>query len=91
MVFEAFLAYLAASVLVSAALHYGAKLYVVPGTWSFVSKCVVGYLGAFWGQQFFGNWGPAFGGVHFVPALLGAAALLIVLIDLVKIWLERSS
>ncbi|KYG28959.1 hypothetical protein [Bacillus gaemokensis] len=32
---------------------------------------IAGLLGAWLGGKLFGVWGPAFGGIHIVPALLG--------------------
>lgn len=88
--FEGFLALLVISVVVSGILHYGVKFYVTAGTWSFVAKCVVGYVGAMFGAYFFGSWGYSFGGVSIIPAILGAAAILIVVIDVAKIWVGRT-
>jgi len=88
--FEGFLALLVISVIVSGILHYGVKFYVTTGTWSFVAKCVVGYVGAMFGAYFFGSWGYSFGGVSIIPAILGSAAILIVIIDVAKIWVGRT-
>ena len=88
--FEGFLTLLGISVVVSGILHYGVKFYVTAGTWSFIAKCVVGYAGAMLGAYFFGNWGPSYGGVDIIPAALGSAALLILLIDVVKIWVGQA-
>ncbi len=88
--FEGFLTLLVISVVVSAVLHYGLKFYVTAGTWSFVAKCVVGYVGAILGAYFFGSWGPSFGGVNIIPAILGSAAMLIIVIDVAKIWVGRT-
>ena len=71
-------------------LHYGVKYYVTAGTWSFVSKCVIGYVGALLGATFFGSWGPGYGDVHIIPAILGSAALLIFVIDVLKILAGRT-
>ena len=48
--FVSFVILLIISVVVSAALHYGAKYYVTPGVWSFGSKVVVGWIGAWLGS-----------------------------------------
>ena len=42
------------------------------------------------GAYFFGSWGYSFGGVSIIPAILGSAAMLIILIDVVKIWVGRT-
>ena len=82
-----FLILLAISVAVSGVLHYGLEYYVTPGNWSFVSKVVVGYVGAWIGSPVFGNWPHRYPQLHygeiwFIPAILGAVALIIVAVDL---------
>ena len=86
MSFFSFLALLLVSVIVSAILHYGFKYYVTPGPWSFCSKVIVGWIGAWFGSPVFGRWfaGLQYEEVYFIPAILGSAALLIVAIDLTK-------
>ncbi len=88
--FEGFLTLLVISVVVSGILHYGVKYYVTAGTWSFVAKCVVGYVVAMFGAYFFGSWGYSFGGVSIFPAILGSAAMVIFVIDIVKILARRT-
>jgi uncharacterized membrane protein YeaQ/YmgE (transglycosylase-associated protein family) len=85
--FISFLILLVISVVVSGILHYGLKYYVTPGLWSFCSKVVVGWVGAWIGSSVIGNWPhriPAlsYGDIWFIPAILGAAGLLIVAVDL---------
>ena len=75
------------SVVVSAVLHYGAKYYVTPGVWSFCSKVVVGWIGAWLGSPVFGYWPHSIpylqhGNVWFIPAILGALASIIVAVDI---------
>lgn len=87
--FLSFLILLAISVAVSAALHYGFKYYVTPGPWSFASKVVLGWIGAWIGTPVLGAWPRGFSFLHFesiyiIPAILGALALLIVAVDLGK-------
>jgi uncharacterized membrane protein YeaQ/YmgE (transglycosylase-associated protein family) len=84
-----FLILLVISVVVSAILHYGLKYYVTPGHWSFASKVVVGWIGAWLGSPVFGYWPhqvPALGhgSVWYIPAILGSLAVLVVAVDLVK-------
>jgi len=84
-----FIILLVISVIVSAILHYGVKFYVVPGHWSFVSKVIVGYYGAWWGTAVFGRWpgGLSYGGdIYYIPAILGAAALVIFAVDVGKMF-----
>ncbi len=87
--FISFLILLVISVVVSAILHYGFEYYVTPGLWSFCSKVVVGWIGAWLGSPVLGYWPHQFpwlhhGEVWFVPAILGSAALLLVAVDLAK-------
>ena len=56
MEFVSFIILLAISVVVSAVLHYGLKYYVNPGLWSFCSKVVVGWTGAWLGSPVLGHW-----------------------------------
>lgn len=80
-----FLALLVISIVVAAILHYGLKFYVRAGLTSFISKVIIGYIGASWfGSSMFGQWGPSNGAVYYVPAVLGAAALLVLVVDIVK-------
>lgn len=88
--FESFLTLLVISVVVSGILHYSVKLYVTAGTWSFVAKCVVGYVGALSGAYFFGSWGYSYAGISVFPAILGSAATVIIVIDVVKILARRN-
>ena len=84
--FVSFLILLVVSVVVSGVLHYGCKYYATPGVWSFLSKIVVGWIGAWLGSPVFGAWWPGinYGDLYFVPAILGCFALLIVAVDVVK-------
>ncbi|MFI5400304.1 MAG: hypothetical protein ACHQZQ_04530 [SAR324 cluster bacterium] len=77
--FPSFLILLVISIVVSAILHYGLKYYVSPGIWSFCSKIVVGWVGAWLGSPVLGNWWPGlnYGNVYYIPAILGSLALLI--------------
>ena len=79
-----FLVLLIISIVVSGVLHYGLKFYLRAGTSSFISKVIIGYLGAWWGGSVFGSWGPSYDGVYYVPAILGSAALLVLVVDVVK-------
>jgi uncharacterized membrane protein YeaQ/YmgE (transglycosylase-associated protein family) len=84
--FVSFLILLIISVAVSGILHFGLKFYVVPGMSSFCSKVVVGWVGAWLGSPVFGYWphripGLQHGDIWYIPAILGALALLVVAID----------
>ena len=82
--FGNFLVLLIISVVVAGLLHYGLKYYIRPGTSSFLSKVIIGFIGASFGSSVFGSWGPSNGAVDFVPAALGSAALLVLVVDIVK-------
>ena len=86
MSFGSFLVLLIVSIVVSAVLHYGFKFYVRAGTSSFVSKVVIGWIGAWLGSPVFGHWwdGMSYGEVYYIPAILGSAALLVLVVDVVK-------
>ncbi len=88
--FTGFLTLLIIAVVVSAILHYGVKFYVTEGLWSFISKSVVGYVGALIAPTFFGNWGTSYGGVAVIPAILGSAALIILVVDVAKVLTGKS-
>jgi uncharacterized membrane protein YeaQ/YmgE (transglycosylase-associated protein family) len=87
--FLSFLILLVISVVVSAVLHYGCKYYVTPGPWSFASKVVVGWIGAWIGTPVLGTWPRGFPylrfeSIYIIPAILGALGLLVVAIDVAK-------
>jgi uncharacterized membrane protein YeaQ/YmgE (transglycosylase-associated protein family) len=87
--FISFLILLVISLAVSGILHYGCEYYVTPGHWSFGSKVVVGWIGAWLGSPVLGNWPHRFpilqhNDVWFIPAVLGALGLLVVAVDLAK-------
>ena len=83
--FISFLILLVISIVVSAILHYGLKLYVRPGFVSFVSKVIFGWVGAWLGSSVFGYWfaGWVYEKIYIIPAILGSFALLILMVDLV--------
>ncbi len=86
-----FLILLVISVVVSAILHYVCDYYATPGLWSFCSKIVVGWIGAWLGTPVLGHWlpglsyGPAGMEIFYIPAILGSLALLIVVVDVAKL------
>jgi uncharacterized membrane protein YeaQ/YmgE (transglycosylase-associated protein family) len=84
--FTSFLILLIISIVVCAILHHGCKYNVSEGSWSFCSKIIVGWIGAWQGTPVFGNWldGLAYGQIYYIPAILGSAALVILAVDLVK-------
>jgi uncharacterized membrane protein YeaQ/YmgE (transglycosylase-associated protein family) len=83
--FMSFLILLIISVVVCAILHFGLKYYVVPGVWSFLSKVVIGWVGAWLGTPVFGKWWASlsYEGIFIVPAILGCFALVIFAVDFV--------
>lgn len=85
--FVSFLILLVISVVVSGILHFGFKYYVNAGMWSYCSKIVVGWVGAWLGSPVLGHWWPgvAYDSVYIIPAILGSLGLLVVAIDLARI------
>lgn len=70
---------------VSAVMHYGLNYYVAPGLGSFLSKVVIGWVGALFGTRMLGNWfGLNHGDIYYVPALLGCIAMLVFAVDFAK-------
>ena len=87
--FISFLILLIISGVVSAVLHYGFEYYVTPGHWSFASKVVVGWIGAWLGSPVLGHWphripNLQYGEVYYIPAALGAAAIILVAVDIAQ-------
>lgn len=84
--FVSFLILLVIGVIVAAVAHYAAGYYVVAGVGSFLSKVVIGWLGAWLGSPVFGHWfaGLSYGDVYFIPAILGSIALVIVVVDVAR-------
>ena len=84
--FVSFLVLLIISVVLAAILHYGLKFYIVPGTASFLSKVVIGWIGAWFGSPVFGHWWEPLNcnQVYIIPAILGALAILVLAVDGVK-------
>ncbi len=81
-----FLILLVIAVVVAAILHYGLRFYVIAGTSSFLSKVVIGWLGAWLGSPVFGHWieGLRYESVYYIPALLGSLALVLLAVDVTK-------
>jgi len=84
--FMSFFVLLIISVVVCGILHFGLKYYVVPGVWSYLSKVVIGWVGARLGTPVFGKWweGLNYGEVYLVPAILGCLLLVIFAVDFVQ-------
>ena len=87
---------LSISVVESAVLHYHFEYYVTPGHWSFGSKVVVGWTGASaQAHQSLGIGQKNTGSLHYedvwyIPAILGALALIIVAVDVATMAMMRS-
>ena len=84
--FISFLILLIISVVLSGILHFVFKYYIVPGWWSFLSKVLIGWIGAWLGSPVFGYWwqGLNYKQVYIVPAILGCLLLLICAVDCIK-------
>ncbi len=86
MSFLEFIILLVIAIIVAAIYHYGVKYYVTPGIGSFISKIIIGWIGAWLGTPVFGHWfdGLVFENVYFIPAILGSLAFTLIMVDLVK-------
>ena len=84
--FISFLILLIISIVVSGALHFGLKYYIMPGWGSYVSKVIIGWFGAWLGSPVFGYWwqGLNYKDVYIVPAILGSLALVAFAVDVIK-------
>ncbi len=82
--FVGFLILLLISVVVSLILHYFLKVRVRTGLVSFFGTVVWGWIGAWLGSPVLGHWAFSYQEVYIIPAILGSAALLVLMIDLVK-------
>lgn len=84
--FISFLILLIISIVVSAILHFVFRYYVTPDVWSFLSKIVVGWIGAWLGSPVLGYWWDPirYHSVYIIPAIVGSFALLILAIDVMK-------
>ena len=84
--FGFFLVNLLIALVVATVLHFALEVRVRGGTLSYLSSLVLAWLGAWLGPPVFGNWFPGLetAGVHWIPALLGSCALLILAVDAVK-------
>jgi len=84
--FISFLILLIISLVVSGILHFGIKYYIVSGWWSYLSKVLIGWFGAWLGSPVFGYWweGVNYKQVYIIPAILGCLLLLIFAVDSTK-------
>jgi len=84
--FTSFLILLLISVVISWVLHYALKYYIIPGSASYFSKVVIGWVGAWLGSPVFGHWweGLNYMEVYIVPAVLGSLLLIIFAVDIIK-------
>jgi uncharacterized membrane protein YeaQ/YmgE (transglycosylase-associated protein family) len=84
--FISFLILLIISIVVSGVLHFLFKYYITPGWWSYLSKVLIGWVGAWLGSPVFGHWWQSlsYKEVYIVPAILGSLLLLIFVVDIVK-------
>ena len=89
--FISFLILLIIAAVVAAVLHYGLKYYLIPGLGSYLSKVVIGWIGAWLGSPVFGNWfeGVCYGEVYIIPAVLGSLALLVLIVDAGKTFVGK--
>jgi uncharacterized membrane protein YeaQ/YmgE (transglycosylase-associated protein family) len=84
--FISFLILLIISVVVSAVLHFILKFYIIPGWRSYLSKVCIGWVGAWLGSPVLGYWWLNYQQVYIVPAILGALAILVLAVAIIKTW-----
>ncbi len=84
--FISFIILLIISIVVSGVLHFVLKLYIKPGWWSYASKVLVGWVGAWLGSPVFGYWwqGLNYKEVYIIPAILGSLAIVVFAVDIIK-------
>jgi uncharacterized membrane protein YeaQ/YmgE (transglycosylase-associated protein family) len=84
--FISFIILLIISIVVAGILHFAFKFYIMPGWMSFISKVVIGWVGAWLGSPVFGHWwdGLNYKEVYIVPAILGSLSILIFAVDFMK-------
>jgi uncharacterized membrane protein YeaQ/YmgE (transglycosylase-associated protein family) len=84
--FVSFIILLIISIVVSGILHFVFKYYIIPGWWSYLSKILIGWFGAWLGSPIFGYWweGLNYKEVYIVPAILGSLLFLIFVVDCIK-------
>ena len=84
--FISFIILLIISVVMSGVLHFVFKYYIRPGWCSYASKVFVGWVGAWLGSPVLGYWweGLNHKGVYIIPAILGALAGVIFVVDFLK-------
>ncbi|MCQ6282661.1 GlsB/YeaQ/YmgE family stress response membrane protein [Bacillus sp. EB600] len=54
----------------------------VPG--GVIGNIIAGFVGAWLGSLILGNWGPVIGDFYFIPALIGAIVLVLIVSFIVK-------
>ncbi|NIR61709.1 MAG: hypothetical protein GWO02_20565 [Gammaproteobacteria bacterium] len=87
--FVGFIILLVIAAVVAAIAHYGIGYYQVSGVGSFLSKVVVGWIGGWLGSPVLGHWWVSYESIYIVPAILGAAALTILAVDMARTFAPR--
>lgn len=84
--FISFIILLIVSIVVSGVLHFVFKFYIISGWWSYASKVLIGWVGAWLGSPVFGHWqhGLNYKEVYVIPAILGSLSILVFAVDLIK-------
>ncbi|MGG1396936.1 GlsB/YeaQ/YmgE family stress response membrane protein [Bacillus salipaludis] len=49
-----------------------------------IGNIIAGFIGAWLGSLIFGDWGPEIGGFFFIPALIGAIILVLIVSFVIK-------
>jgi len=84
--FGGFIILLGIALLVSLILHYIVKYFVRKDLYSFFGELVIAWIGGWLGSPVIGHWpnGWVYDKVYFIPAFLGAIALLVLYVEISK-------
>ncbi len=87
--FVSFIIVLGFALFVSLILHYGVKYFVRANVGSFFGELVFAWLGAWLGSSVLGFWFSSwnYDKVYFIPAFLGAIALMVLYVEISKTFL----
>ncbi len=84
--FVSFIILLGIALLVSLILHYVVKFFVRKNVSSYFAELVMAWIGGWLGSAVIGNWfnGWDYHQVYFIPAFLGAIALMVLYVEISK-------
>lgn len=91
--FVSFVILLVMALAVAAVFHFVLSYRVISGWGSYFSKAVLGWIGAWLGPPVLGYWWEPlrYGNVYIIPAILGCAALIVLVVDLFQTAAAKKS